>query len=815
MHPPTVTSIFVPMVLHYLNVALRNMIRQPGYAGINILGLAIGITCCMLILLYIRNELSYDRYHEHADRIYRVVNGNIARTPTALGPALKELFPEVEEYARMRGTVNIWMMSYKDNTFYESDVYRVSTDFFKVFSFPLVRGNPQTALDDYAHPEQTVVISESMANKLFGDEDPMDKLIRADDEEDLRVSGVMKAVPSNSHFAADYLVSEHLDVENRRELFASNWFGAQHYTYVLLTEGADPVALEDKIARWADTHEPLQSLKARGSPFNPRLQPMTDIHLRSRLEQDMASNSDIGYIYVFSVVAFSIVLIASINFMNLAMARSTIRAKEVAIRKTIGAQRGELIIQYMGESMLSTGLAFVVAMGLFMAILPWFSTLVEKAFHISYLDDPEVLLWLIGVTLFVGLLSGSYPALFISRFNPAKILAGEMASGIPGSVLRKGLVAAQFTISILLIISTAIVYQQLDYMQSRQLGFDKDQVVVIPLAGGAEQNFSAFKARLSRSPHVQGVTRSVLMPGRMASAAVMPVFPTRLAEQSEDDMVGIPALFVSADFEETLGLELLAGRPFSSVLTDDSLNAVIMNRSAVERLGLTTPEEIVGRRIHPGRYRGPPIRIIGVVEDFHMHSFHNALGPMQLRLIIRGGGGQAAIRLQAQNIPDGIKAVEETWASVFPHYPLAYSFLDEDFEQLYLSEQRTGNLLGAFSFLAIFIACLGLFGLAAFTTRQRTHEVGIHKVMGASMPRIVFMLSKDFLKLVAIAVPVAWGLAYWTMSNWLQNFAYRVDIGPGWFLIAAFLALAIALATVSMKAISTALVNPVETLRSE
>ncbi len=801
------------MVFHYLRIALRNMIRQPGYAAINIFGLAIGITCCMLILLYIRNELSYDRYHEHADRIYRVVNGNSARTPPALGPALKELFPEVGEYARMRGTANIWMMAYGDNAFYESDVFRASRGFFQVFSFPFIRGNPQTALDDYAHPEQTVVISETMAIKLFGDENPMDKLIRADDEEDLRVTGVMKAVPSNSHFAVDYLVSERLDVGNLGERYAANWFSAGHFTYVLLAEGTDPGELEDKIARWADSFEPLMRLKARGQPFTPRLQPMTDIHLRSHLEEDMASNSDISYIYIFSFVAFFIVLIACINYMNLATARATIRAREVAIRKTTGASRTELIIQYMGESMMSAGLAFVVAMALFIAILPWFNTLVGKAFQISYFDSPQMLLWLMGITLFVGLLSGSYPALFISGFHPVKILKGEMTSGITGSVLRRSLVVAQFTLSILLIISTAIVYQQLDHMQSKQLGFDKDQVVVIPLIGGVERDFNAFKERLSQSPHIQRVTRSVLMPGRMASSVQMPAFPTRLADQPEEKMVRIPALFVSTDFEETLGLKLLAGRPFSSELNDDSNNAVILNRSAVERLGLTTPEEVAGLHI---RYMGsPPIRIIGVVEDFHMQSVHSAAGPVQLRYLNRGGGGQAAIRLQAQNIPDGIDAIEETWASIFPHFPLAYSFLDEDFERLYISEQRTGNLLSAFSFLAIFIACLGLFGLAAFTTRQRTKEVGIHKVMGASVPRIVLMLSKDSLKLVAIAVPVAWVLAYWAMSNWLQNFAYRVDIGPEWFLIAAFLALAIALATVSAKAITTALVNPVESLRSE
>ena len=803
------------MVFHYLRIALRNMIRQPGYAGINIFGLAIGITCCMLIMLYIQNELSYDRYHEHADRIYRVVNGNSARTPTAVGPALKDQFPEVEEYARMRGTVNIWMMTYRDNGFYERDVYRVSKNFFKIFSFPLVKGNPQTALDDYAHPEQTVVISETMATKLFGDENPMGKLIRADDEENLRVSGVMEDVPSNSHFAVDYLVCENLDFSNRREIYATNWFDARHFTYILLTEGADLVAMEDKIARWVNTSEPIQSQIARGLTFDFRLQPITDIHLRSNLEQDMASNRDIRYIYVFGVVAFSIVLIACINFMNLATARSTIRAREVAIRKTAGAQWGELMLQYMGESMLSAGLAVVVAMGLLLTILPWFNTLVGNTIQVSFLDNPEVLLWLLGFTLFVGLLSGSYPALVISRFHPAGIFKSEMTSGTTGPTLRKILVAGQFTVSILLIISTAIVYQQLDYMQSKRLGFDKDQIVVIPLIGGVERDFDAFKARLSRSPHIQRVTRSVLMPGRMASANVMPAFPTRLTDQPEDKSVRIPALFVSTDFEETLGLNLLAGRPFSSVLTDDSLNAVIMNRSAVERLGLSTPEEIVGRRIHPGRYKGPPIRIIGVVEDFHMGSLHSAAEPVQLRLLSRGGGGQAAIRLQAQNIPEGITAVEETWTSIFPDYPLTYSFLNEDFERLYVSERRTGNLLGAFSSLAIFIACLGLFGLAAFTTRQRTKEVGIHKVMGAPVTRIVFMLSKDFLKLVAVAVPAAWVLAYWAMSNWLQNFAYRVDIGPGWFLIAGVMALIIALATVSFKAVTTALTNPVESLRSE
>lgn len=801
------------MVFHYLRIALRNIIRQPGYDGTNIVGLAIGITCCMLILLYIQNELSYDRFHAHADRIYRVVNGDSARTPPAAGPTLKELFPEVEEYARTRGTINIWMMAYKDTGFYESDVYRASKGVFDVFSFPLVRGNPQTALDDYAHSEQSVVISESMAIKLFGDEDPMDKVIRADDEINLRVTGVMEDVPLNSHFAVDYLVSENLDVENLRERYETNWFSSNHFTYVLLAEGTDPVELEDKIARWASTYEPLESLNMRGLPFRPRLQPVTDIHLRSNLELDMAGRGDISYVYVFSVVAFSVVLIACINFMNLATARSTIRAKEVAIRKTVGATRSELVLQFMGESMCSAGLALVIAMGLVIAILPWFNTLMGTAFQVSYLENPNLLLWLAGIALLVGLLSGSYPALFLSRFHPAKILKGEMTGGVTGSTLRKGLVVAQFALSILLIISTATVYRQLDYMQNRQLGFDKDQVVVIPLIGGAERDFNTFKARLSQSPHVQGVTRSGLMPGRMFSAAIMPVFPTRLAEQSEDDLVGIPALFVSTDFEETLGLDLIAGRPFSSVLNDDSNNAVILNRSAIERLGLATPEEAVRRQI---RYRmSPPIRIIGVVEDFHMQSFHNPVDPMQLRFMNRGGGGQAAIRLQAQNIPEGINAIEETWASVFPHYPLAYSFLDEDFEQLYLSEQRTGNLLGAFSFLAIFIACLGLFGLAAFTTQQRTKEVGIYKVMGTSVIRIVSILSKDFLILVAIAVPVAWGLAYWIMSNWLQNFAYRVEIGPEWFLIAAVVALVIALATVSVKAVTTALTNPVESLRSE
>lgn len=800
------------MVFHYLRTALRNIVRQPGYSSINILGLAIGITCCMLILVYIRNELSYDRFHERSDRIYRVVNGNSARTPTAVGPTLKELFPEVVEFARMRGTVNIWMMSYKDNGFYESDVFRVSKDIFDVFSFPLARGNPHTALDDYVHPGPTVVISESMAIKLFGDEDPMGKVILADDEINLRVTGVMEDVPPNSHFAVDYLVCENLDVENRRESLPNTWFGGNHFTYILLSEGTDPVKLEGKIARWVDTYEPLRSSRLRGFPFSLRLQPVTDIHLRSNLEQDMAGHSDIGYIYTFSAVAFSIVLIACINFMNLATARSTVRAKEVAIRKTVGATRGELMIQYMGESMLSAGLAFVAAMGLLIAIQPWFNVLMGTAFQNSYLENPEQLLWLTGLVLFAGLLSGSYPALVISRFLPAKILKGEMTSGVTGSMLRKSLVVAQFTLSILLIISTATVHQQLEYMQNRQLGFDKDQVVIIPLIGGAERNFNTLKARLSQSPYVQGVTRSVLMPGRLASAAVIPSFPTRMADQPEEDLIGIPSLFVAADFVETLGLQLLAGRPFSSALDDNTNNAVILNRSAIERMGQAAPEEVAGRHI---RYRtSPPIRIIGVVEDFHMQSLHDAAGPMQLRLL-RQGGGQSAIRLQAQNIPDGISAIEETWASVFPHYPLSYSFLDEDFERLYLSEQRTANLLGTFSFLAIFIACLGLFGLAAFTTRQRTKEVGIHKVMGVSVTHIVYMLSKDFLKLVAIAVPVAWVLAYWAMSNWLQNFAYRVDIGPEWYLIAGLLALVVALVTVSAKAIATAMVNPVETLRSE
>lgn len=800
------------MVYHYFRIALRNLIRQPGYSSINILGLAISITSCILIILYIQHELSYDRFHEKADRIYRVVNGNFARTPPALGPALKDQFPEVEDYVRMRGTTNIWMMSYGDNSYLESDVYTVGKDFFSIFSFPLTQGDPEIALDDYAYPERTIVISEPMAAKLFGDENPMDKLIRADDTYDVRVTGIMEAVPSNSHFAADYLVSENLNVENRRERYATAWFGTLYYTYILLAEGTASAELEAKIARWVDIYEPLQPLRARGVPFSPRLQPMTDIHLRSHLERDMAGNSDIGYIYIFTAVASFIVLIACINFMNLATAQSAARSKEVAIRKTVGARRGELLIQFMGEAMLSAGLAFVMALGLFTVVLPWFNTLAGEAIQMGYLGNPEMLLWLLGIAIFAGLLSGSYPALIISKFHPIRIFQDEMTNGMSGSLLRKGLVVVQFTLSILLIVSTATVYQQLDYLQNRHLGFDKDQVVVIPLVTGADRQFDTFKTRLSQSPHIQGITRSVLMPGRMASSAMIPSFPTRLADQPDEDLIGIPTLFVSTGFVETLGLELLAGRPFSSAHNDDTNNAVILNQSATERLGLAAPEEVAGNHI---RYRtGTPIRIIGVVEDFHMQSLHDAAGPMQLRLLSRGGG-QSAIRLQAQNIPDGITAIEESWASVFPDYPLAYSFLDEDFERLYLSEQRTANLLGAFSFLAIFIACLGLFGLTLFAIRQRTKEVGIHKVMGASVTRIVYMLSKDFLKLVTIAVPVAWVLAYWAMSNWLENFAYRVDIGPGWFLIAGLLALVIALVTVSVKAVTAAMVNPVETLRSE
>ena len=800
------------MIYHYFSVALQNLIRQPGYSGINILGLAIGITCCMLILLYIQHELSYDRFHEKADRIYRVVNGNFARTPPALGPALKAQFPEVEEYVRMRGTTNIWMMSNGDNSFLESDVYTVGKDFFRIFSFPLIQGDPETALDDFAHPERTIVISEPMAAKLFGDANPINRFIRADDAYDVRVTGIMETVPSNSHFTADYLVSENLNVDNRLERYATAWFGAQHYTYILLAEGTTAAALEAKTARWVDTYEPLQRLAARGVPFNPRLQPITDIHLRSQLERDMAGNSDVGYIYVFTAVAFFIVLIACINFMNLATAQSAARSKEVAIRKTAGAQRVELLIQFMGEALLSASLAFMVALGLFAAILPWFNALAGKTIPTGYLDNPEVLLWLLGIAIFAGLLSGSYPALFISRFHPIRIFKDEMTSGMSGSILRKCLVVVQFTLSILLIVCTAMVYQQLDYMQSRHLGFDKDQVVVIPLVTGVEQDFDTFRTQLSQRPHIQGITRSVLMPGRMASSAMIPSFPTRLADQPEEDQVGIPALYVATDFVETLGLEMLAGRPFSRASNDDTNNAVILNRSAIERLGTAKPEEVAGRHIRYGT--SPPVRIIGVVEDFHMQSLHDAAGPMQLRLL-RSGGGQSAIRLQAQNIPDGINAIEETWASVFPNYPLAYSFLDEDFERLYQSEQRTASLLGTFSFLAIFIACLGLFGLTSFATRQRTREIGIHKVMGASVAHIVYMLSKDYLKLVAMAVPVAWVLAYWAMSNWLQNFAYRVDIGPGWFLIAGLLALVIALVTVSAKAVTAAMVNPVETLRSE
>jgi len=785
------------MFKNYLKIALRNIKRHKGYSLINIVGLAVGMACCILILLWVQDELSYDRFHENADDIYRVIQDinftdhstTWAITQGPLGPSLKEDYPEIINAVRITGRG--FRLAYNEKS-YDEGVGMADGSIFEMFTFPLVKGDAATALSD----PLSIVLTEEMVAKYFGDEDPIGKTIKADNQWDFQVTGVMKNIPSNSHLQFDFLIPFIFGRELNYTV--DRWGNSQFRTYVQIQTGIPVQEVIQKISGHLFEKPTIE----KDAKLN--LQPLTRIHLYSNYEFDSA-HGDITYVTLFSIVAFFILLIACINFMNLATARSGNRAKEVGMRKVAGAHKTDIIKQFYGESILLAFIALLFAVIFVWLLLPAFNNLAAKELSMNITGNLSILLGLLCIAMLTGIISGSYPALFLSTFQPVMVLKGLRLSGSKGSVFRKILVVFQFSLTILLIICTTGVYNQINYMRNKKLGYNKEHMIYFGMRGDMREKFDSVKNELLQNPNILGVTASSNVPtyGYTFSNSLW-----RWEGQSPDEEILMRAVFIDVDYFKTFGMEIAEGRSFSKEFPTDATEAIMVNEEAVKAMGMEFP---IGQRLSIGDNN---FKIIGIVKNYHFRSLRQEIDP--LILIYSPENSRALFaRLKSEQIPQTIGYIENAWKKFAPGYPFNYRFLDEALDGLYRSEQRIGTLFRYFSILAILISCLGLLGLASFMAEQRTKEIGIRKVLGATASNIVALLSKEFTKWVIVANIIAWPIAYFTLSKWLQSYAYKTNVALWSFVLSGALALLIALATVSYQSIKAALANPADSLRYE
>src|SRR5688572_12031052 len=809
------------MIKNYLKIAYRNLVKYKFISFINIFGLTVGLACCMLILTYILNELSYDKYQPNANRVYRVIRTFLNAETKAVSltlstiappfaPLLKNDFGEIEDLTRTisNGTTP---MKYEEKMFNEDNVMFADDHFFNFFKVDVIKGNPQKALTD----PYCVMMTEETARKYFGNEDPMNKMIRVNlgDYFDFKVTGVYKAFPSNTHFHPEIMLSFNTlndtliyGAENLR----TNWGNNSFFTYIRLPAHYDPKKLEARFPAFVDKHmgDEYTTIKPSEGTYLG-LQKLTDIHLRSHTDYEAEENGDIKRVYIFSAIALFILLIACINYMNLSTARSTLRAKEIGIRKVAGAERKEIVFQFLSESILVSYISLVIALTLSWLTLPWLNKVSGQQLAFDILLKWQIIVPLLLIPLIVGVISGIYPALFMSSFQPVKVLKGFLKVG-GGISFRKALVTVQFAVSIILIIATGIVFWQMRYMQNKILGYDKEHIVTIPYATALNDRYDAFRNELLTNSNIKNAGRSSRIPtGRLLDA-----MGARM--QSGDTLAPVNAdiKFVSADqdFIPTYGVKLLAGRGFSRQYSLDT-SAFLINEAAAKVLGFKNYKDAIGKDFGYGSRKG---KLIGVFNDFHFESLHQKITPLVLLVPRQANAyGSISIKIGGSNIAAALHQVETTWRKFLPETPYQYTFLDENFTRLYEAEQQQKTLLIIFAFLAIFIACLGLFGLSAFAILQRIKEIGIRKVLGADVSTIVALLSKDFIKLVAFAAIPAFLVSWYFMNKWLEDFAYRISM-PWWiFLVAGIVAAFIALITISFQAIKAAIANPVKSLRTE
>lgn len=810
------------MIRNYLKIAFRNLLKYKFISFINLFGLTVGFTCCLLILSYIINELSYDKFNTKANRIYRITrsfntadgieNLHLSSVAPPFGPLVQHDFPDIQKMTRLlySGTT---AFRYKEKLLNEKGVFFADEKLFDFFTVPVISGNPATAL---AGP-RCVMMTDEIAKKYFGNEDPINKMIRVDNQFYFKVTGIFKPFPANSHIHPEILLSfstlNDSTIYGEKQL-QTNWGNNAFYTYFLFPENYPVEKIAAQFPAFLDKYmrEPGAPADFRASKYTKLyLQKLTDIHLRSHLDDEAEPNGDIRRVYIFSAIALFILLIACINYMNLSTARSALRAREIGIRKVVGAQRKEIIAQFLSESVLVTWLALLLACIATWLLLPAINKLSEQHLTMSSLWQPGILLPVLVLSCIVGLLSGIYPALFMSSFKPILVLKGIFKVGKGSISFRQILVVLQFAISIILIIATTVVFQQLRYMQHASLGYDKEHIVTMSLSSLGNQ-YPAFRNDLLQNPNIKNIGRSSRIPtGRLLDDQGIEVLTGDSLRPANVDVK-----YVSADFDfiPTYGIQMLTGRNFSrDYATVDTANYVI-NESAVHVLGWKSPDQAIGKDIRYGGIKG---KVIGVMKDFHFESMHQKIIPLLLRMpsLQSDPYGRLSIKISGSNIQSSLSYIEKTWKRYLPETPFQYTFLDEKFASLYQSEQRQGSIFTIFSCIAIFIACLGLLGLSAFAITQRIKEIGIRKVLGASVTEIVKVLSMSFLKLVLLAAVIALPIAWLTMNKWLQDFAYRIHIQWWVLLMAGILAALIALATISFHAIKAATANPVKSLRTE
>ena len=798
------------MLKNYIVTAFRHIRRQRGFNLLNLFGLVIGISCFLLIMFYVRHELSFDRYHADADRIFRVSSEHAfvyhgknksAITPAPMAPALREDLPEVDSAVRLADASNV-LISNGRNSFRGDTILFSEPELFDVFSYKLLEGDPEQALAD----PYSIILNKKAAQKYFGTGPAVGKILRYGDRFDLKVTGVLDTVPDNSHIIPEmittfrfYAILNDLDI--------TDWGPYGYYTYLKLKEGADPLAVEEKLQPYLKRSAP-PGRSTEG--FGYFLQPLTKIHLHSDLIGEISTNGNIKTIILFSTIVFLILVIACINYMNLVTARASTRGKEVGIRKIVGAKRKQIIFQFFGETVMLAGLAMLLSCAAVYCLLPSFNSFIGGNLRIDPAGSPGLLLGMTGTLLFIGLFAGSYPALVLSSFKPAGMMKGIFHKKQKGISFRNILVVFQFAVSIVLIIGTLVVKSQLHFIQNEDVGYSKDHIITMRLQDPIiRNNLSSLKIELLKNPGIQAVSASSNLPHRITN-----LVPTRALEAAEDDKFPMYELTVDYDFLNLFGIGITAGRNFSPEFPSDAEDAVLVNEAGAAALGYDDP---VGREIITPVHGGGEqrSRIIGVIKDFNMLSLHQGISPLRLILDPDMRQRYLSIQLSEADMPSTLDFIKNEFQAVSATYPFEYEFFDDVFFQVYKDEEKLGQMFNAFGFLAVLIGCLGLFGLASFSIEQKMKVIGIRKVLGASVTGLILWLSRDFITWVAAANALAWPVAYILMKNWLNNFTFRISLGIGIFLIASTAALGLALVTVLFQTVKAAKADPVHALRNE
>ena len=789
------------MIKNLIKTALRHIGKHPGYSLLNVLGLTLGISSALFLIIYVADELSYDRYHENADRIYRVSSKitetddqftwNVAQIP--MGPQVVQDYPEVESFVRF---INMPRALYKfeDKEYIEEDFYYADSTLFDMFTYKVIRGEVKSATKD----PKKIVLTETVAGRYFGSSDPIGKTLTAG-ENTFEVTGVIEDVPTNSHFRFDAIAAR-----NNLPKQLGTWGNFGVFTYLLLPAELDIKAFEAKIQGMYDAH-----MKTIFEPLKIKieyiLEPITKIHLYSTNPGEPEPTGSITYVIIFGIVALFLVLIAAMNYMNLATARSTSRAREVGLRKVVGSRRGPLVAQFLSESVILTIFSLIISIVLLIVLLPKFNLLAGKSFNLSILHSPVVIISVIGVILVAGILGGSYPAFFLSRFSPVTVLKGEITHGSAGRLFRKILVVIQFTISVIMIVCTLVVFRQLKYLKNMDQGFNQKNVLTLELNQGMGRKYPVLKRTLLENNDIKYVTSTNSALGEGSGKVIFSIETDQGMAQR-----GVNFAVVDHDFIDALDIEMVSGRDFQQDMPSDTLTGVVVNETLANRLGW---KDAIGKKVQLGDGGQINARVIGVMKDYHQTGMYNEIE--SLLLVYRELNNIIYVKLSGNNSEQTLSFIESKWKEVFPDQPFTYTYLSERFNRQFEADEKRGLIFTMFTILAILIACLGLFGLASYMVEQRTKEIGIRKVFGASENVIVRLISKDFIILIVISIIIAVPAAYYIMSNWLENYVYRTKIGLSLLFGAALLTIVITFITISFKAYQAAFMNPANSLKTE